>query len=76
MLVRMQMVSAVILCGSVLYANASESIPEVKDPQKIVVDGKPMTAVEFRNRYCRYDQTNPSCNAVKMFLQMESLKRK
>lgn len=39
-------------------------IPKVDDPHRIVVDGKPMTAKAFLDKYCQDQVTHPTCVAV------------
>jgi len=59
----------------------SDGVPIVEDIRNIVVNGKKMTASEFREQYCNLNrhnhaQTNATCNRAVMQSQMESLKRK
>lgn len=50
------------MCG--WLAGCGPRIPKVDDPHRIVVDGKPMTARAFLDKYCQGQATHPTCVAV------------
>lgn len=54
--------SVALLC--VFLAGCGKSIPDVDNPRQIVVDGKPMTARAFLDKYCQGQVLHPSCAAV------------
>ncbi len=54
--------SITMLCT--MLAGCGQHIPDVDNPRKIVVDGKPMTARDFLNRYCQGQLLHPSCVSV------------
>lgn len=49
--------SIMVACGS--------KVPEVNDPQHIVIDGKPMSKIEFINKYCDAKAINETCVKVR-----------
>lgn len=53
------------LTSALLLSGCGEHIPEVPDPDHIVVDGKPMTPKAFLERYCHGQELYPSCVAVR-----------
>jgi hypothetical protein len=60
----MRNLSLLPLLSALLLSGCSKPIPEVQDPHHIVVDGKPMTARAFLDRYCQGQVLHPSCVAV------------
>ena len=54
--------SVALLC--VLLAGCGKPIPNVDNPHRIVVDGKPMTALAFLDKYCQVQVEHPTCVAV------------
>ena len=55
---------ALLASTLVLLTGCDDGVPAVKDPHSIVVDGKPMTALEFYKTYCRDKPTNKTCIEV------------
>lgn len=58
--------------AAVLLAGCTKQIPEVQDPHRIVVDGKPMTAKAFQERYCVGQIVHPSCVAVSQAIMADA----
>ena len=54
--------SVALLC--VLLVGCVDSIPAVDNPRQIKVNGKPMTARAFLDKYCQGQVVHPSCVAV------------
>jgi hypothetical protein len=61
----MRNVSSLSLLFALLLSGCGNPVPEVKDPRRIVVDGQPMTAKVFLDRYCEGQMVHPSCVAVR-----------
>jgi hypothetical protein len=64
--------SLLSLLSALLLSGCGKPIPEVKDPHRIVVDGKPMTARAFLERYCLGEVQHPTCVAVSRASVMDS----
>ncbi|WEF31465.1 hypothetical protein [Pseudoduganella chitinolytica] len=58
-----QLVFAGVLVA--LLAGCSDSVPEVDDPKKIVVNGTPMTQKAFVDQYCADKAEHPTCIKVR-----------
>lgn len=52
-----------------------DGVPDITDPAKIMVDGQPMTATAFHDRYCKVKPNNGVCIAVKQQIDAEILAR-
>jgi len=75
--------SLIVLLGSILTACSAgdvsaDNVPNV-DPQNIIVNGAPMTAKEFHNKYCQgMGKLDPykSCDRVLNELERQFLKNR
>lgn len=64
-----------IFVTSLLILTACEGrVPEVSNPENIVIDGKHMSKMEFINKYCNDKLTNETCIKVKRAEIMNSTK--
>lgn len=62
--------SLTLLCT--LLAGCGLDIPDVDNPRKIVVNGKPMTAPDFLKKYCQGQVLHPSCVSVSRVMAMDA----
>jgi len=53
----------VVISLALAITACSDAAPRV-DPEKPVVDGQPMTQIEYLGRFCRDKQADPMCVEV------------
>lgn len=54
----------------------SGSIPQVRDPSNIVVDGKPMKQQEFLKKFCMGKTFDETCVTVRRQMSMDATRSK
>jgi hypothetical protein len=54
----------IFLIASVTLAGCSETTktPEIKDIEKISIDGKPYTAIQYVREFCQFPETEKDMN--------------
>lgn len=66
---------APLILASTLTA-CGDGVPEISDPQHIVINGKNMSKMEFINEYCNDKVINETCTKVRRAELQESTKGK
>jgi hypothetical protein len=62
------------LCGAL--SGCGQKVPDVADHRQIVVDGKPLSAAEFLETYCKDKADNDTCQKVRRGVIADSTKKK
>ncbi len=58
------MIRAVWLLPVIFVLACERDVPQVDDPNKIVVKGEEMSQTDFLNKYCMEKENHPTCSKV------------
>ena len=72
----MKLKALMALAGLVVLAGCNDSVPKVDDPRNIVVDGQPMTARAFVEKYCAGKEEHETCLTVRRAMVADATKSK
>jgi hypothetical protein len=72
----MKLLFLATLFAIVLSACTDSSVPRVKDPNNVVVNGEPMTQRDFIEKYCIGKPNNETCLKVQHAASIASLRSK
>jgi hypothetical protein len=66
----------VVVLGTCLSACEFDSVPNIQDPNNVVVNGEPMTQRAFIEKYCVGKPLNETCIKVQRAGSISNLKSK
>jgi hypothetical protein len=69
-------VLAFVALGLIAGCDDKDPVPVINDVENIVVDGGHLTPRQFLDRFCVQRTDHPTCAAVALQSQKDSLKRK